>query len=294
MKTLLNSRGGIMMYVLGALTISGLVVQMLMLNLDSSKRHQVQVQKSVDATLFVQGLAELIESTEACSNTLGFGYHTATSANFANDFDPTQRHDFEQPIKIMDPSGKNKTMYEAWSGDFTKDEPPVTALATPNLLIRKLALKKKKTEPENLADLGEQRITHDPWDTDRVLSEPMDVRSVWAELVVVLENFGGDASVFAAPSMRRTIDLALYTEKRASRPNGWKVLTCTPFVGQPTLPGWSSTGSTSLSRVTGNNDVKCEPGKYAVSVKPEGRGDRDGDGVGDGVHLTLWCAPVNR
>ncbi len=280
-----NERGIAIVYALAATVVGGIIIQAILTNIDNNKVQQVAVQRALEATLFMRGVGDLLENAQACSNTLGYGYLSATSAPLANNFNPNQQAAAADPeplqdVVLRDPSGAGQIMFETWPGDPTSATAPVTAVPFKGAVLRRLHLQRRSGPG---AELGSAVLTHQPEATGTPLSEPYDVKAVRADLFAVVEDFAPGISR-GSRSLLRKIELIVYAMKPVSSAAGWKIVTCSPSNGVVNLSGWTP-GSTRTT-VTGTNSVTCPTNTYAMSLLATESGGS--------FNLEMDCANISR
>lgn len=295
-----NERGLAMGYVLITMVVSSLLIYTMSMRTNEIGLQKSNIQRLTDVAMFMRGLSNMLDYSVGCSNALGYGYHTATSANFANDFNPDLGNPQNPNVVIRVPGGNNNILYRAWAGDPLVTPPPPEALASPKLLIRSIALQ-KNIPPGALATAADlatfprvaiQDATLTPGPAVPPPAVPcvdfpcVEVRAVSAQLVMTLENFKGEGTFFNR-TITRAIDLILYVERPYNTTQAWKVVTCTPNKGMVTLPGWlNSTDYTEQGAVVGGQ--ACAQQSYAVGVRTASV-----QGAA-GPYVSLRCAQMKR
>ncbi len=282
-----DSRGSIMGYVLIAIVGTGLMILALMSRADLIAKQQGHLNRITEATMFMRGLANMLDYSIGCSNSLGYGYHTSTSAQYANEFNPDIPNPQNTNVTIYDPAGNHNVLYRAWSGDPTTEEPPKTALATPKLLIRQIVLQKNIPPGGTLADADlasfpDVQIEDSTFDPNLSVTGLVDVRAVSAELMMSFENIG-NAETFFSRSFQRKIEIILYVERPKGSSEPWRVVTCTPNMGAVILPGWVST-----------NDVRTQPPRERQTACPQGSYAVGIQATSPGPLLRIKCAKMRK
>lgn len=280
-----NERGIAIVYALAATVVGGVIIQTILMNIENNKVQQVAVQRALEATLFMRGIGDVLENAQACSNTLGYGYLSPTSAPLANNFNPNQLAGAAGPepvqnVILRDPGSGAQIMFETWPGDPAAAAAPATAVPFKGAVLRSLYLQRR---PGPAAELGSAVLTHQPELAGTALSEPYDVKAVRADLFAVIEDFSSGLSR-GSRSLLRKIELIVYAMKPVASAAGWKIVTCSPSNGVVNLSGWAP-GSTRVT-VTGTNSVTCPPNTYAMSLLAvESSGN---------FNLTVDCANISR